>query len=194
MSALALYDPQSKESGAKPGPGTYSPDKNIAMKKASGWKIGSEPRRDLTGDKLNESRVSPGAYDPNHGVAKQSAAAYGFGSQQRPGVLKDLATTPGPHHYLPPIKMGNEGNKHSIMGKNHPVDPHTKAGYPGPGHYDNHLAKTQHHDGHKYSMGNEPRGYDPSMKEHNAKPGAGAYDGHSPLNKKGMPKYGFGTA
>jgi hypothetical protein len=85
------------------------------LKKASGWKIGSEPRRDLTGDKLNESRVAPGAYDPGYHIAKASAAAYGFGSQQRPGpVSKEASSVPGPHHYLPPVKMGNEGNKHSM--------------------------------------------------------------------------------
>ena len=59
-----------KESQNKPGPGAYSPDHNPMLKKASGWKIGSEARRDLTGDKLNESRVAPGAYDPGYHMSK----------------------------------------------------------------------------------------------------------------------------
>jgi len=70
MSAVAKYEPGMKESQNKPGPGAYSPDHNPMLKKASGWKIGSEARRDLTGDKLNESRVAPGAYDPGYHMSK----------------------------------------------------------------------------------------------------------------------------
>lgn len=70
MSALARYDPTHNESAHKPGPGAYSPEKSTPMKKASAWKIGSEPRRDLVGDRLNDSRVAPGAYDPKIDVYK----------------------------------------------------------------------------------------------------------------------------
>ena len=53
MSAMPTYDPTIKESASRPGVGAYSPNKNPVMKKASGWKIGSEPRVDLVGEKLS---------------------------------------------------------------------------------------------------------------------------------------------
>ena len=87
--------------------------------------------------------------------------------------------------------MGNEGNKHSMMGKNYAAD---KTPVPGPGHYDSHLQDgVKHHSGAKFSMGNEARGHDPIAREHNSKPGAGTYD-HNANDKKRGPSYGFGSS
>ena len=76
-------------------------------------------------------------------------------------------------------------------GKNYAAE---KVGIPGPGHYDNHLQDgIKHRSGQKYSMGGEMRGHDPTAKEHNLKPGAGAYD-HNAHDKKRGPSFGFGSS
>lgn len=87
--------------------------------------------------------------------------------------------------------MGKDGPKSTMGSKNYPID---KFGQPGPGHYDSHLYDPKGPDGHKYSIGNEPRGHDPIAREHAQKPGPGGYDGHSGLSKKKGPSYGFGSS